>query len=86
MSSLVLPPRFLLVLLLHPHASLYSNMILSCSVEDRLWVMSLQNGCPYGFGQEAPEFFQKIAISSSTGTGNGFVRGAIDIYHIVLHF
>ena len=40
---------------------------------------------PYGFGQEALAS-QKIAISSSTGTGNGFVSGAIDIYHVVLHF
>ena len=29
---------------------------------------------------------QKISISSSTGTGNGFVRGAIHIFHIALHF
>ena len=29
---------------------------------------------------------QKIEISSSVGTGNGFKSGAIDIYHIGLHF
>ena len=29
---------------------------------------------------------QKISISSSTGTGNGFVCGAIHIFHIALRF
>ena len=28
---------------------------------------------------------QKIAISSSTGTRNGFVSWAINIYHMALH-
>ena len=46
--------------------------------------MRLQNGFPYGYSQEALAS-QKIAISSSTGPGNGSVSGTIDIYHIALH-
>ena len=34
---------------------------------------------------DAPiDLARKIAISSSTGPGNGFVSGAIDIYHKAL--
>ena len=40
---------------------------------------------PMGLGRK-PWASQKIAISSSAGTGNRLVRGAIDIYHIALHF
>ena len=28
---------------------------------------------------------QTIEISSATGTGNGFLSGEMDIYHIALH-